>query len=145
MKKYKLIAEKQAEIISILVNAWDLNIYPDVRKKLDKLSLLESQEVEGVSARDFICKDNKFIDSGKVPKWNDLEKQNLAYDLYGVERLMEQYTQQSSKVTDEDIEKYIEEKYPVIMHEGEDINGYFKECLTEDLKALRDGVIKKSN
>jgi len=46
------------------------------------------------TAKEHIIKDCKNPDTGKLPTWKSLEKLNIAYDLDGVEKLMEEYASQ---------------------------------------------------
>ena len=152
-KDWKLIAERQEELIkkltsimmrSVLQNKliYDINDVADYCTKWDNISLLESQEVEGGSAEEII-KGHISCTCDVMYKTRKMTDPNCVLCEYGgeIELMMEEYAQQSSKVTDDDIEKWADK-----------ISNNNFSCSTANLakyaamvgaKAMRDGVIKK--
>ena len=45
-----------------------------------------------MKAKEYIIKDCKDPETGKCPTWDEIEK-HISYDIYGTERLMEEYAQ----------------------------------------------------
>jgi len=145
MKDWKLIAEKQAEYIEHLKSPTPtIESYAAWRKKNNvfdsELSLLESQEVEGGSAEEII-KGHISCTCDVMYKTRKMTDPNCVLCEYGgeIELMMEEYAQQSSKVTDEDIEKY----YPI----SNDVNfvpvgDIVNKAKREGAKAMRDNLIK---
>jgi len=162
-KDWKAIAEKLKEIVNYLLykteNRYESTL--EYQQLESELSLLESQEVE----------EKKFYDKAQ-DKWRteaeiffmnkfeveEIPKHRIILDAFEIIEAMEEYAQQSSKVTNEDIEKMFPTDLKVICEkhnipirfdaeQGEYIDSV-RSCNLDrqfGAKALRDGVIKKSN
>jgi len=146
-KDWKAIAEKQAEMIDLLGGWAEITNREDsqLRELLEhELSALESQEVEGVNQTKNDLLEELFWELRRIYQngvaWSD----NGIPFKNEIENFISkwEYAQQSSKVTDEDIEKLCRSAF---FHE---INGLAHNTIIFEEWAkvhLRDGVIKKSN
>jgi hypothetical protein len=59
----------------------------------------QPEEKRPLSAREFIINDCRTRHFNPEVTWNDLEKSNLAYDIHGTERLMNEYAAHSEGVS----------------------------------------------
>ena len=60
-----------------------------------------------------------------------------------IEEYASQFQTEQRQVTDEEIEKYLIKKYaPIFIDGGSDINKYFRECSFEDMKWMRDKIMR---
>jgi len=150
MKDWKLIAEKQAEYIEHLKSPTPtIESYAAWRKKNNvfdsELSLLESQEVEGGSAEEII-KGHISCTCDVMYKTRKMTDPNCVLCEYGgeIELMMEEYAQQSSNVTDEDIEKWAD-KNSGSKYSRNHFPVHYQNLwlgLVKGAKAMRDNLIK---
>jgi len=122
MKDWKAIAEKSKELINELKFTQNIIF---IHQLESELAALESQEVEGVSAEEWL----------RSKKYTP----DLMFSWEWVIRSLEEYAN-SSKVTDEMIEKWADEIYGTIH-----VSGFSLALRLEAIKgakALRDGLIK---
>jgi hypothetical protein len=92
---------------------------------------VEQEQQPRKTARQFIIDDNNTFPDAKQQTWEDLEKQNLAYDLYGVERLLEIFAAQfQGKELREELIKFF--TWTISHYEGKFFREYYFKSIVDE-------------